>query len=238
VLQYSLLPQLPSSSTPGLSCKDLPFTPSRSIKEWAEEWRWPPSDGTEPQDNPDTQNHRMFGVGRDLWGSPSPTPCQSRVTYSRLHRTLFRRGLSISREGDSTTSLGSLGQGSVTLRVKKFFLLFSWSFLCFSLCPLPLVLSLGTTGKSLAPHCRGAWGVVCMGRAGHLLWAAHASLLPGAGPSIPSTLCCCRVTQHSGCRHTSEKASCSQTSPQVRQQQSGTRLCPLHQRAPRPCLWY
>ena len=49
------------------------------------------------------------------------------------------------------TSLGSLSEGSVTLRVKKFFLVFSWSFLCFSLCPLPLVLLLGTTGKSLAP---------------------------------------------------------------------------------------
>ena len=57
----------------------------------------------------------------------------------------------MSREGDSTASLGSLCQGSGTLRGKKFFLGFSWSFLCFSLCPLPLVLSLGTTEKSLAP---------------------------------------------------------------------------------------
>ena len=65
----------------------------------------------------------MVGVGRDLCGSSSPTPCQSRVTQSRLHRTLSRRGLNISREGDSTTSLGSLGQGSVTLRGKKFFLM-------------------------------------------------------------------------------------------------------------------
>jgi len=47
--------------------------------------------------------------------------------------------------------LRSLFQGSVTLRGKKFFHIFSWNFLCFSLCPLPLVLSLGTTGKSLAP---------------------------------------------------------------------------------------
>jgi len=81
----------------------------------------------------------MSGVGRDLCGSPSPTPCQSRVTYSRLHRTLSRRGLNISREGDSTTSLGSRGRGSVTLRGKKFFLVFRWNFLWFSLCPLPLV---------------------------------------------------------------------------------------------------
>jgi len=42
--------------------------------------------------------------------------------YSRLHRTASRQVLSISREGDSTTSLGSLFQCSVTLRGKKFFL--------------------------------------------------------------------------------------------------------------------
>ena len=29
----------------------------------------------------------MVGAGKDLCGSSSPTPCQSRVTYSRLHRT-------------------------------------------------------------------------------------------------------------------------------------------------------
>ena len=76
--------------------------------------------------------------------------CRSRVTYSRLHRTTSRRVLNISREGDSTTSLGSLFQGSITLRGKKFFLMFSWNFLCFSLCPLPLVLSLGTTERQAA----------------------------------------------------------------------------------------
>ena len=93
----------------------------------------------------------MVGVGKDLCGSSSPTPCRSRVTYSRLHRTLSRWVLNISREGDSTTSLGSLFQCSITLRGKKFFLMFRWNFLGFSLCPLPLVLSLGTTEKSLAP---------------------------------------------------------------------------------------
>jgi len=76
-------------------------------------------------------------------------PCRSRVTYSRLHRTLSRRVLNISREAESTASLGSLFQCSVTLRVKKFFLMFRWNFLCFNLCPLPLVLSLGTTEKNL-----------------------------------------------------------------------------------------
>ena len=77
-------------------------------------------------------------------------PCQSRITYSRLHRILSRQVL-ISREADSTTSLGNLFQCSVTLRGKKFLLVFRRNFLCFSLCPLPLALSLGTTEKSLAP---------------------------------------------------------------------------------------
>ena len=76
-------------------------------------------------------------------------PCRSRVTYSRLHRTAFRRVLNISREGDSTTSLGSLFQCSVTLRGKKFFLMFRSTCLCFSLCPLPIVLSLGISVSSL-----------------------------------------------------------------------------------------
>jgi len=82
---------------------------------------------------------------------PVQPTCQSSITQSRLHRTLSRQGLNISREGDSTASLGSLFQGSVTLRGKKFFLMFRRNFPRFSLCPLPLVLSLGTTKKSLAP---------------------------------------------------------------------------------------
>jgi len=48
------------------------------------------------------------GVGRDLCGSPSPTPCPSRVTQSRLHSTTSRWVLNISREGDSPTSLGEV----------------------------------------------------------------------------------------------------------------------------------
>ena len=107
---------------------------------------------------PGRQNHRMFGVGTDLCGSPSPTPCWSRVTQSRLHSTFSRQVWNISREGDSTPSLGSLCQCSITLRGKKFFLIFSWNFLCFGLCPLPLVLSLGTTEKSLAPS---SWHPPC-----------------------------------------------------------------------------
>ena len=45
-----------------------------------------------PKHCPRSQNHRMVGVGRDLCGSSSPTPCRSRVTYSRLHRTRSLQG--------------------------------------------------------------------------------------------------------------------------------------------------
>ena len=38
-----------------------------------------------------SQNDRMVGVGSDPWGSSGPAPCRSRVTQSRLHRTLSRQ---------------------------------------------------------------------------------------------------------------------------------------------------
>ena len=82
----------------------------------------------------ESQNHSMVAVRSDLCGHPVQPLCRSRVTYSRLHRTLSRRVLNISREGDSTTPLGSLCQCSITLRGKKFFLMFRQNFLCFSLC--------------------------------------------------------------------------------------------------------
>ena len=89
---------------------------------------------------------------RVLWGSSGPNPPLPQQGHpEQAEQDPVQEGLNISREGDSTTSLGSLLQGSVTLRVKKFFLMFRRNFLCFSLCPLPLVLSLGTTGKNLAP---------------------------------------------------------------------------------------
>ena len=59
--------------------------------------------------------------------------------------------LSISKDADSTTALDNLCQHLVTLTVRKCFLMFRGHLLCFCLCPLPLVLSLGTNAKSLAP---------------------------------------------------------------------------------------
>jgi len=95
----------------------------------------------------------MVGVGRDLSGSSSPTLLPKQGHPQQAAHDRVQAGLEfISREGDSTASLGSLGLGSITLRVKKFSLMFRQNFLCFGLCLLPLVLSLGTTEMSLAPY--------------------------------------------------------------------------------------
>ena len=40
----------------------------------------------------ESQNHSMAGVRRALCGSPSPTPCPSRVTQSRHHGTASSQG--------------------------------------------------------------------------------------------------------------------------------------------------
>ena len=93
----------------------------------------------------ESQNHRIVEVGRDLCGSPSPTPLLKQGHLQQAAQDRVQVGLEYLQRRRLQ------GQGSVTLRGKKFFLLFSWNFLCFSLCPLPLVLLLGTTEKSLAP---------------------------------------------------------------------------------------
>ena len=70
------------------------------------------------------KNHRTIGVGKDLWVSSNPTPLQKQVLQSRLHRKQSRWILNISREGNSTASLGSLFQCTVIVRVMKLFLIF------------------------------------------------------------------------------------------------------------------
>ena len=72
----------------------------------------------------ESQNHRMFGFGKDLCGSSSPTLLPKQGHLQQAAQDLSRRVLNISREGESTASLGSLFQCFVTLRVKKFFLIY------------------------------------------------------------------------------------------------------------------
>ena len=91
---------------------------------------------------------RLEGISGDHHVQPS---CSSRVTWIRLPRTMSRWILNISKSGHSTTSLRNLCQCLITLTVKKCFLVFRQNLPCFSLCPLPLVLSPDTTENSLAP---------------------------------------------------------------------------------------
>lgn len=58
-------------------------------------------------------------------------------------------GFWVSPRVETPQSLGNLYQCSITLKVKNCFLLFRGILLCFSLYPLPIVLSLSTTEKSL-----------------------------------------------------------------------------------------
>ena len=99
-----------------------------------------------------SQNHRTVEVGRDLWRKSYPKPW---ATQSLFPRTMSRWFLNISKDWGSTASLGNLCGYLVPFMwvcgtVKKCFLMFRGNLLCFSLCPLPLILPLDTTGKSLA----------------------------------------------------------------------------------------
>ena len=90
----------------------------------------------------------LEGTSRDYW--VQPLCYSSSLQQVTSHRKASRRVLNISREGDSTASVCSLLQCSVTLTVKKFFHIFVWNFLCSSFWPVLLVLSVHTTENSLA----------------------------------------------------------------------------------------
>jgi len=59
---------------------------------------------------------------------------------------MSRQFLKISKEG---TPLGNTHQCLLTCTIKKCFLMFTGNLLCCNSCPLPLVLALGTTEKSM-----------------------------------------------------------------------------------------
>lgn len=82
-----------------------------------------------------SQNRRIVEVGRNPHLVQSP--CSRKATQNQFPRTMSKWILNISKGEDSTTSLGNLLQCSITVTVKKCFLMFE-GLLCFSLCPLPL----------------------------------------------------------------------------------------------------
>ena len=75
-----------------------------------------------------------------------PSPPLSHVPKCHIYSLL-----NTSRDGDSTTSLGSLFQGLITLSVKNFFLISNLNLLWCNFRPFPLVLSLVTWEKRLIP---------------------------------------------------------------------------------------
>lgn len=68
----------------------------------------------------------MDEVGGHLWRSSSPVFCSGHGQLETLLRAVIGESLSISKDGDSTGSLGNLSQCLITLMVKGFFLIFQW----------------------------------------------------------------------------------------------------------------
>lgn len=100
-----------------------------------EEVEWKKNSGTK------VQNHRTSVVkfGRDLWLSSAPISPLKQGHLHLLPRTMSEGFLNISKNGDSTISLGKLCQCCVTLTVEKSSLIFRGSLLSFSFCSLSLV---------------------------------------------------------------------------------------------------
>ncbi|KAK4824938.1 hypothetical protein QYF61_021558 [Mycteria americana] len=67
------------------------------------------------------QKYRIAEVGRDLW-SPALLCAQSRVNHSSLLRAMSSWDVNISKDGNSTTSLGNLFQCLITTMIRKKFL--------------------------------------------------------------------------------------------------------------------
>ena len=95
-------------------------------------------------------NHRIIEswVGKDLWNHQVQPSTQHHHSYKTISRsTTSTHFLNTSRDGDSTTFLGSLFQCLTTLSVKKFFLISNLNLPWCNLRPLPLILSLVTWEK-------------------------------------------------------------------------------------------
>ena len=92
----------------------------------------------------------MAEVGRELWRSSGPTPCLKQGHLALAAQARVQMAHDCLQGWRVHHSVGNLCPWSVTLTVKKCFLLSRGNLLCVSLCPWPLVPSLATTGKSLA----------------------------------------------------------------------------------------
>lgn len=79
------------------------------------------------------------------------TSVQNRVNYRKFFRASFSWVLNISKGGDSASTACTVWATHCSIwshsQWKMFFLIFEWNFLYFSVCPLPLTLSLGANSK-------------------------------------------------------------------------------------------
>lgn len=94
-------------------------------------------------------DHRIVEVGRDLWRSSSANTCPKEGQPELVAQGIISQILNICKDGDPLT----LSEQPVPTfdrlhRKQRGFLMFEWNFQYFSLCPSPLVLSLGTTENS------------------------------------------------------------------------------------------
>lgn len=84
-------------------------------------------------------------------GSTCSNSCSSRDTQSRVSQTIPRQLLKIHKKKTPQPLRGNLCQCSVSHTAQKSFPVFRGNLLGSCLCPLHLVLTMGTTEKSLAP---------------------------------------------------------------------------------------
>lgn len=122
----------------------------------------------------------MVEVGMDLWNSSGSNPSAQAESLRAAWPGSCPDGLWM-KGWRLHIYLGNLCQCLVIHRVKKCFLMYSQKLLCFSLCPLPLVLPLGTNEKGQDPlTLHPAFRYL------HILIRAHLILL-SSGLSSPSS---------------------------------------------------
>lgn len=92
----------------------------------------------------------LFRLENTSWDQLGQALSSGRVSNIRLPRPTSCWVLNVSKDADSTISLGNLFQYWITLRVKQWLSVFRWNFLVFNLCPSLLLLSASTAEKSLA----------------------------------------------------------------------------------------
>lgn len=98
-----------------------------------------------------TASQNSWGVGGNLWRPPGPTPLLKQSHLEQAAQDCVQVVLKSSKEWDSTASWGKLFHSSVYPHSKSVSLYSEGTTCVFSLCPLPLVLSLSTAEKDLAP---------------------------------------------------------------------------------------